>query len=221
MDKKNTMLLTVIAVATLLVAVVGATFAYFTATNEASGSTTANVTTEAVGTVALSGSAALHLYLDENDMLESVAGSTGKTFWATAGSANYAGAQEDVVTSKLTVSKGETGTVYNCSYTLTVTPNGDYALLERGDAAVVFTLGADVTMKNGENSVVSEQAIDFKDLATSYTVEFTQEGNVADKTLVETAVSFTNKSTAQDYFAGKDFGVEVSNGTTIDCTIAQ
>ena len=31
MDKKNTVLLTVIAVATLLVAVVGATFAYFSA----------------------------------------------------------------------------------------------------------------------------------------------------------------------------------------------
>lgn len=43
MEKKNTVLLTVIAVATLLVAVVGATFAYFTATantnNENAGST--------------------------------------------------------------------------------------------------------------------------------------------------------------------------------------
>ena len=38
MEKKNTILLTVIAVATLLVAVVGATFAYFTATNETTGS---------------------------------------------------------------------------------------------------------------------------------------------------------------------------------------
>ena len=37
MEKKNTILLTVIAVATLLVAVVGATFAYFTATTGTSG----------------------------------------------------------------------------------------------------------------------------------------------------------------------------------------
>lgn len=49
MEKKNTILLTVIAVATLLVAVVGATFAYFTAaatgtgTGTASTGTTANV----------------------------------------------------------------------------------------------------------------------------------------------------------------------------------
>ena len=37
MEKKNTILLTVIAVATLLVAVVGATFAYFTATSSVTG----------------------------------------------------------------------------------------------------------------------------------------------------------------------------------------
>lgn len=46
MEKKNTVLLTVIAVATLLVAVVGATFAYFTATatteGDAAGSTDVN-----------------------------------------------------------------------------------------------------------------------------------------------------------------------------------
>ena len=40
MDKKNTMLLTVIAVATLLVAVVGATFAYFSVTVGGSSTTT-------------------------------------------------------------------------------------------------------------------------------------------------------------------------------------
>lgn len=47
MEKKNTILLTVIAVATLLVAVVGATFAYFTAsvTNDNSETNKANVTT--------------------------------------------------------------------------------------------------------------------------------------------------------------------------------
>lgn len=54
MEKKNTILLTVIAVATLLVAVVGATFAYFTATNKVTGSgKEATVTTNTVGAVSL------------------------------------------------------------------------------------------------------------------------------------------------------------------------
>ena len=49
MEKKNMVLLTVIAVATLLVAVVGATFAYFTATSETGGNdTTTEVRTRQV-----------------------------------------------------------------------------------------------------------------------------------------------------------------------------
>lgn len=52
MEKKNTVLLTVIAVATLLVAVVGATFAYFTATTTPEGAGTANTsTTTQIGSV--------------------------------------------------------------------------------------------------------------------------------------------------------------------------
>ena len=48
-NRKNTILLTVIAVATLLVAVVGATFAYFTATSKTGGNeTTTEVTTRQV-----------------------------------------------------------------------------------------------------------------------------------------------------------------------------
>jgi len=54
MERKNTILLTVIAVATLLVAVVGATFAYFTATTGTTGnSETVNVTTESIGSATL------------------------------------------------------------------------------------------------------------------------------------------------------------------------
>lgn len=52
MEKKNTILLTVIAIATLLVAVVGATFAYFTAnvttTGDTNGENKATVTTYAL-----------------------------------------------------------------------------------------------------------------------------------------------------------------------------
>ena len=65
MEKKNTILLTVIAVATLLVAVVGATFAYFTAST--SGTGTGDVTT---GTATSIGSVAMDLQTiaDSNNM---------------------------------------------------------------------------------------------------------------------------------------------------------
>ena len=45
MERRNTILLTVIAIATLLVAVVGATFAYFTATTNPGGTNNQNVNT--------------------------------------------------------------------------------------------------------------------------------------------------------------------------------
>lgn len=57
MERKNTILLTVIAIATLLVAVVGATFAYFTAsvsTNEGNGGTgTTTATTRALASASM------------------------------------------------------------------------------------------------------------------------------------------------------------------------
>lgn len=55
MEKKNTILLTVIAVATLLVAVVGATFAYFTATsgNDGDGSSTGAIQAAQLSSVTL------------------------------------------------------------------------------------------------------------------------------------------------------------------------
>lgn len=55
MEKKNTILLTVIAVATLLVAVVGATFAYFTATSNVTGDahSTGEINTATVGSVGI------------------------------------------------------------------------------------------------------------------------------------------------------------------------
>ena len=53
MEKKNMILLTVIAVSTLLVAVVGATFAYFTATSTSTGNT--NKTTVTTAEIASTG----------------------------------------------------------------------------------------------------------------------------------------------------------------------
>ena len=78
-NKKNTILLTVIAVATLLVAVVGATFAYFTASG-AQG-TTGNVTVS-TGTAASSEFGvikALNLYADASTFAQDGADVTGET----------------------------------------------------------------------------------------------------------------------------------------------
>ncbi len=68
MERKNTLLLTVIAVATLLVAVVGATFAYFTASTSGGTASDVQVTTRSIDIVSTT---ATDLILDvtANDML--------------------------------------------------------------------------------------------------------------------------------------------------------
>lgn len=90
-NKKNTILLTVIAVATLLVAVVGATFAYFTASG-AQG-TTGNVTVS-TGTAASSEFGtmnAINLYADASTFAEGgkdvTGSSTGTVKWTAPGAA--------------------------------------------------------------------------------------------------------------------------------------
>lgn len=78
-NKKNTILLTVIAVATLLVAVVGATFAYFTASGAQE--TTGNVTVS-TGTAASSEFGvikALNLYADASTFAQGGNDVTGET----------------------------------------------------------------------------------------------------------------------------------------------
>lgn len=93
-NKKNTILLTVIAVATLLVAVVGATFAYFTASG-AQG-TTGNVTVS-TGTAASSEFGtmnAINLYADASTFAEGgkdvTGSSTGTVKWTAPGAAGTA-----------------------------------------------------------------------------------------------------------------------------------
>lgn len=51
MEKKNTVVLTIIAVATLLVTVAGATFAYFTATNNVEATSAVEVTTSSLSSI--------------------------------------------------------------------------------------------------------------------------------------------------------------------------
>ena len=93
-NKKNTILLTVIAVATLLVAVVGATFAYFSA---AGGTGTTGNVTVSTGTAASSEFGtmnAINLYADASTFAEGgkdvTGSSTGTVKWTAPGAAGTA-----------------------------------------------------------------------------------------------------------------------------------
>lgn len=70
MDKKNTLLLTVIAIATLLVAVVGATFAYFSAQVGSGKTTTMNIKTVNEDSVTFNASDPLYLIANQTNFAD-------------------------------------------------------------------------------------------------------------------------------------------------------
>ena len=212
MDKKNTLMLTVIAVATLLVAVVGATFAYFTATENATGSTTVTTKTEKVGSVAVNNPTnAMYLDLTAAQMTQEAAGENGASYWATKTEASKFSAQaEHQPVAQVSVTGSETSTTYNCTFTLTVTKPTQ---VKTGDAALVLTL-TDATI----SGVTSGEEIDLSEAGT-YTVEFSQTGNATNKTLVTAAIKLNNLTTTQDHLAGQTLTTTIAN-SGMSCTVA-
>jgi len=77
MEKKNTILLTVIAIATLLVAAVGATFAYFTAQGGASSDAKINVATGTAASSTLGTYSVINIYADMSNFTEGAGDQTG------------------------------------------------------------------------------------------------------------------------------------------------
>ena len=78
-NKKNTILLTVIAVATLLVAVVGATFAYFTAQGGTGTSANVTVTTGTAASSEFGTFGAINIYADASTFAKGKPDATGTT----------------------------------------------------------------------------------------------------------------------------------------------
>lgn len=216
MDKKNTMLLTVIAVATLLVAVVGATFAYFTAVNEATSATNVGVnatTTAAPGTVALDGETKnLSLNMLATQMTSAV---KGKYYAVTTGNPVKDTAQEHQIATLATT--GNTGK-YVCTYVLTVTATGlTEEKIVAEDGAVVFSTKASATPVNDAVVTFDKSTVTFADLkdgSETVTATIKIDGN-QNATFVADAY-IENRDADQNYLGNLTANITISSaeGTT-------
>ena len=157
MDKKNTMLLTVIAVATLLVAVVGATFAYFSVSNSTANATTVDATVEQVGTVTLSGGADLDITITAAQMAESAAPATYSLGNAVVAHAELAG--------------NGTNETYYCQFTLNVANGSTTDASKATDGGIAITVHEGLTFVG--DSLASAARLNPKDIESkTYTVRF-------------------------------------------------
>lgn len=231
MDKKNTMLLTVIAIATLLVAVVGATFAYFSISADATGIKTTNVNGSATSTGAITmvtNTENLYLKLSAAEMTKEVASTTGKIYYATKTAttpemtSNYladkAAATYDLATFSL--AGGETK--YDCTYKYTVkivTSGVDTAQITGNladDIKIVFNgtgITGDKTMTIGELLTAGASGIVLSGTASALTAGADQKITVYS--------SFENTTEIQDVLAGINYTISITpdKDTSFKCTL--
>lgn len=130
MEKRNTMLLTVIAVATLLVAVVGATFAYFSLSITGDASTTnVEVKAQKVGMATITTKTEnLTLTLTPQEMSKETSLDGDKTYYAVAGSIDNGdnhSTSTPIEIAEISYTGGEEGTTYKCPVQTEVSVSGN------------------------------------------------------------------------------------------------
>ena len=231
MEKKNTMLLTVIAVATLLVAVVGATFAYFSLSVGGNATTTATVTTGKVGTVTITGGTTdLKLKVNATDMTQAIAQGAQHDYYAITdtewptneGAATggiYSKSEQKFEIGKATLAEGDENATYTCGYKVTVTKakgssEGDMSTaLQAGD--VFFTITGDES-----STIESASNVDLFSAKEEYKGTFTLKGGSATST-VKASLKLVNQNKEQNALAGKEMTVKftVAADEEKPCTI--
>lgn len=232
MDKKNTMLLTVIAVATLLVAVVGATFAYFAISTDKGASSKATITGSTentkVGSVALKGNENLTMNLTAEDMAKT---HSGHTFYANdAGNATI-DAEQKLTVGTATLSNSDSGIVYSCKAVYKVTYddsdeiNAGGITWEEDDAAVLKLYGADSNVTVTEDESYTSEGLKLSDLKEASTggktvnVTFKLTGGSSETATLQASLAIKNsESEQQGRLANKKFKVNLE-ATSFECDI--
>ena len=227
MDKKNTMLLTVIAVATLLVAVVGATFAYFaigaTATDNAKTTVTGSTEDAQVGSVALTGKNNIDMKLTAEDMSFA---NKGQTFYADGEGTAKSDQEHKITVGTATLEGGSEGVKYSCVAEYKVTYSDSEAAISEwteNDAAVLKLYGDEhVTVSESEDYTAAEgfklsELKEAADTGKNVKVTFKLEGTTTPTANLLASLAIKNsEDEQQDRLANKKFTITLES-TSFKC----
>ncbi len=210
-DKKNTMILTVVAVATLIVAVIGASFAYFSISVGGTASTTASVTTANPGNITIDGAQkTLTLNVSAADM--SLA-NAGHLYYATAdGSARKDNSDNSITIATAKLNNGEANVTYTCDYTIEVKSTTQLTNVRSGDMFIKFT-GDGFTGDNGTIDLSTLTQSGASGYIKNVNSNFTLAGPSASKEL-KASLWLVNKTgdatNNQNYLAGQTISVTIT-----------
>ena len=225
MEKKNSLILTVITCVSLLVLVVGATFAYYGISTVNTNNTSAfTVQTSKVGIVTMTRQTQnMHIAVSGADMAYSNIGakyySISGTYTAPAQGQNFIPSRGTTVTEHnlftAAVTGGESDALYDCNFTLTVTKSGTMlSSLVSGDIKLVIggasTVNTNVTA-NGTYDLVS----DFSNNQLVKTVYFHGINGTTAQTLTG-HLELNNTSLDQRALADKSLSVTIA-ATGLTC----
>jgi len=214
MEKNNKKIIVpiIIGVALLIALIIGATYAYFQATNNASGTTNLDATTEAIGNVTVTNPTEnLYLKLSAYEMQED---QKGHSYYATATNGDgvvYASEKENNVLANYSISGGTEETTYNCTFKLNITKPTD---IRSGDMNLEISLlnGAKI---NGGSTLTT----DLYNASSSYNVEFSATGN-GNGNLITGDIKLNNTASVQDHLIGKTLSTSISV-SNLECEVAE
>ena len=203
-NNKKRMILMLIGLFVSLLAVVGATYAYFsiTGTNNSSSSVITNTFGES-GNVTLTGSNTLHITLNATDMATN---NKGNIYYATdVQSENYKTTSTSYEVAKATVVGGDDSQSYsNCKFNLNVALSGDMAnLLQEGDMKITF-------------SGAYTGTYDLSNLSSPYEVTLSNLSGTNRTQSINAVVEFNNLDKDQVYLSGKTLTITLTN-TDFSC----
>lgn len=199
MERKNTMLLTVIAVATLLVAVVGATFAYYSVQTGANNSTTAiNTTTGKAATVTYT-SNTTQLYLNVTAAQMAPANVNTVYYAQTSNTDAVASATTiDYEFGKFEVTGAGASDIHECTFDWSLTTSGTLKNLADNttNGRITISLGSSDTgeITSTTGTLVGTHA--FSTTAASGTAKFRATGDKV--STIRGTASITNTNSAQN-----------------------
>jgi len=202
----------VVCIITFILLIMGATYAYFQATNNASGTTNLDATTEAIGNVVVTNPTEnLYLKLSAYEMHED---QKGNSYYATSTNGDgvvYASERENNVFANYSIEGGTDNTTYNCTFKLNVTKPQD---IRSGDMNLEISLlnGAKI---NGGSTLTT----DLYNAASSYNVEFSVKGNGTGN-LITGDIKLNNTTGVQDHLIGKTLSTRI-NVSDLECEVAE
>ncbi len=213
-NKKNTILLTVIAVATLLVAVVGATFAFFTAQGGDAQKADVTVVTGTAASASLGSWSAISIYADATTFASGLGDKTGTSegtvTWTAPG--KPAGSSTEVAESDRT---------YCYNATLNITAN-TFEARENG-AELVFNAqkGNEVVIENMDiTTTTTDVKIPTAKNGTDYKHTLVADAGQKVSDSWKLTVTLKNLDVDQNYNTNKTFNGAVKF-VTVDCTTGE